>query len=104
MEIEVISINEPIPDEVFTLAGLGLREATPVYTDIYKKGAAWDGSKLVPVNRSKKSNIPVEDQPRSRRWLYFVSIMTGLSSLILFIYIYFRRSPQKPSTGSQATT
>lgn len=95
MTVEKAEFNRPIPNEVFTLAGLGLKNGTPIKLPEVKgigNEPTWQDGKVDKERTSSKqaaeyysklweaqTTPPVPDSPPPSRWPYF----TGAGGLAL---------------------
>jgi hypothetical protein len=109
VELDFRSVNEPIPDKVFTLAGFDLQIGTPVeLPEIKKKEDAptWQesgldkektmGKQAAAAYYGRMKANPVPDQPQrsgAGRWAYFVgaAVLAVVGGLVLR-RVVFRRS------------
>jgi hypothetical protein len=95
MNIEVLSLNAPIPPEVFQLKGMKIPAGTRVSTD--KGVMLWNGEELVP------EEAPLRNVYRSgvglRQWLLWGTSLVLALLAAFFVYRYFfRRSGQSASS------
>jgi hypothetical protein len=98
LEIEVVSMNEPLSDKIFQLAGMDI----PPGRDINRgppdpRGSVyWNGEQIVPVSASVR-DLP-EAEPERRRWL-FIGVSVALSLItfsLLWRYLKNRGQPKSP--------
>lgn len=96
-EIEVLSLNEDLPDDAFALAGMGLPARTPL-GPLKEKGTGrlleWDGKNIVPRPYGPNApSLPPETAPAKRggwRLVLFVNaiilavLAAGLIGRLLF--------------------
>ncbi len=91
-EIEVKSLNQSLPEKVFNLAGMSLREGTPIVGlhDVSKGPVFWDGNQ---ISSKAGYRLPAEIEAsntvgRSRKWLVWLSIGSGvLAVLLVAVYV-----------------
>lgn len=88
--VDVVSLNEPIPERVFSLAGMGVPIGHRVMdlTDESSNAKVWDGEKIVRVHGLP----PLADgevtgtsrSPRSRLWCVIIAFFCVCASIILY--------------------
>jgi hypothetical protein len=82
--IQVVSLNEPIPPEVFTLQGIGVPPGWPV-TDHTRPDIntplAWDGSRIVSVTKAQRE---IEAAWRLNIFYAACAVVLALVSAVLF--------------------
>ncbi|MFO0846703.1 MAG: hypothetical protein U0797_30765 [Gemmataceae bacterium] len=91
-DVEVASINEPLPSKVFKLEGMDLPKGVIVMGPLSKDGETlcWNGQQLVPY-AGKKPAPPKPPMSRSGPF-YTASILSGLvAALSLVCYLGWRR-------------
>jgi hypothetical protein len=98
VDVEVLSLNEPLPADTFRLAGMNIPVGWPV-TGFREEGmSTWDGKKVVPQTPSA---LPKPLPPSTiRGWLYAVSAVTLAVIAAMAIWRSFRkRDPETPPPG-----
>lgn len=91
--VKVVSLNEPLPEEAFTLAGIGIPAYTPVSGPPDPRGPlVWDGKELIPEVVAARNQYAAN--ARVRTWILFGNavLFAGIAALLLWWY-FARKKP-----------
>ncbi len=88
--IKVVSLNEPLPEDTFTLAGIGVPAGQRVHRVPEPPGARaeyWDGENIVPLEA--EGTIPDQVYSTTRLVLAAVSVIGAI--VVVIVSVRFRR-------------
>ncbi len=94
VDVQVVSLNEPLDPVVFTLAGMDIPKDTPITGIKSSDGSTffWNGKEIVPQVEQPRNKYT--SNPTTRRWLFIVNaVFLALVAAVLF---WRSRRQQKP--------
>lgn len=96
VELTDVVLNKPIPSEIFTIAGMNIRDGTPIHSPLYPpdKDGSWYVENGVPVKKPHSWLVPgqiVVTEKRKPRWAIYVGITAGVAGVVLVGYYLLRR-------------
>jgi hypothetical protein len=95
-EVQLLALNEPVPLEIFTLAGMELPVDKPVSVVDKKEGRLlyWNGEKLVPKSSRRPSALRPPSLFARQHWLLVANaVLFALLAILLFWRWWRRRKP-----------
>lgn len=99
LRITKISLNEPIDNKVFTLAGMDIAPGTTIagkQPNGQPHAWTWTGTSI--VDHVNPTFLPEQPPPSRRGWLIATAVACAIVAMAALVF-YFRRGRLKPSAG-----
>lgn len=97
VELTDVVLNDPIPEEVFTISGMNIRDGTPISSPLYRtdKEGSWYVENGVPVKKPNEG-LPVAGKAvvttkRKPRWVIYLALAAATVSIAFLGYYFVRR-------------